>query len=411
MAGLLLLGIAIALYSVGVFLALFFRGWLLTIIGTLSAFVIIPFFLISFLLGGMSGDFGYAGLGLGLLFIKVGPFAVPALGFICGWIAKVLLIEDVNSKSPMSAISLTVKSTFKNTGSNENKSIWGTILGIFIILWPIPIGVTATIKQQARKKFVEKKRVENERRWEKQKTLQEAINKAESELYAKTQKGRTVQVNLADQALYLRPFKYLSINQEDKNPHEKTITLWGNSMAEFIKANNQNNNAPEIYRVKIRTNTIKDSCPNTDPRTADIWCGEIKVANVVNYRPAKLGLQAFNRDLKRRGQHTKLSFYPNKQETTESSQLAPLIPMQPSGQIWRLKKTNSLQYIYSDIYVSCGKLSDSRVKNYGGCYVGFLLSEDIFVNMFVSTTQSKVESNAISSIEQAIKYWKQLKQG
>jgi len=104
-----LVGIAFAIYGVGVVLALLFRGWLLKSVGILSAIIAVPFLLIMMTsMGPGTGSSSHGGGGVALLIVFVGPIGLPALGFISGWAAKIVLKEEVNLRFPLNYIGMAV---------------------------------------------------------------------------------------------------------------------------------------------------------------------------------------------------------------------------------------------------------------------------------------------------------------
>lgn len=296
---------------------------------------------------------------------------------------------------------------FRKASSSDRKSAWFTILAVMIILWPLPVGAVRSLltfpERQAQKERTKELKVEQKIQTKQRlEDSQNAVN-----VYEQTQKGARYRVKLAGHFLDLRPFEFLSISPIPESPNQDRIKFWGPTLTRFLSRLDEIDSSPEIYRLRIKTSKIYDECPYTDRETAEIWCGEAKTANSIDYGPASLANQAFSRRLSRAGLKKELAFYLSQSNNAEQATEMERIPSQ-SGNIWRLRKTETLQNIYGDIYVSCQRL---RVKprSYNSCHIGFLLTSDVFVDMSMQSTADNLKTDSVSSIEQSLKYWELLK--
>ena len=297
---------------------------------------------------------------------------------------------------------------FEKAQSSSGYSLIQNIIGVLILGWPfVTMAVVAIItypelqrQKDERIAFAEERAVQRAE----DKRIYEEKKQAEIKLYENKQKDHVYSFKLADNDIDLKAFKYLRVSFNSEAPYDRGLRIWGNALEDYQNTNGiiANNG---IYRIYVQTNIIKDDCPNTDLEIALIWCREHKVANAINYRPNELGRLVFEKQLKK----TQLDLVLSYAKTGLSGKPSGITPIPFNEErIWRINKTSEFETIYSDIYLTCRRLSErEKSRGYGGkCYIGFRLNEDIFVNMYIPIkSKIMIESDSRSAVRQSLKYW------
>lgn len=377
------------LYSIGVLLALAARGKALSRTGRICIMIVLLSlaFFMSLLgsAGAVGATGGFGGAGLVYIGIVIAILGLPAIGFLVGWFAKLFLPKTVNLFS------------FLNYTLMAIVTLGPALLFYANVIRPEMKRIEE--RKEARIVIAEKRaveRAEQKQQWDKKK-------RAELKLYEDKQKDKVYRFNLSDQEIGLKAFKYLRVSFNSEDLDDKGLRLWGNTLEDYENTNGTIDNN-DIYRVYVQKIIFGDGCPNTDLEISLIWCDGPIVADI-NYRPYELGRLAFEKRSKRQKLKPVFSF--DKTDLSKDSLGIDFMPYNEE-RIWRINKTREFENIYSDIYLACPRLSErSKSRGYGGnCHIGFRLSEEIFVNMYIQIkSESMIESDSQWAVRQSLKYW------